>query len=155
MSAQNLESLLEAVGESGQLLRNSQIGAYVYPVVPPNTQTGATSNAPGAKPPCSSTSRITWWNLYVEGPDALKMLSHLAINSFANFPVNRAKQFVPCSYDGYVIGDGFCFIWRRTNWFSSAARPRRTGFSSTPKQAATRSTSIKDDRSPSDPNGKP
>ena len=48
-------------------------------------------------------------NLYVEGPDALKLLSHLATNSFANFPVDRAKQFAPCSYDGYVIGDGILF----------------------------------------------
>ena len=47
--------------------------------------------------------------LLVEGPDALKLFSHLAINSFANFPVNRAKQFVPCSYDGHVIGDGILF----------------------------------------------
>ena len=48
-------------------------------------------------------------NLYVEGPDALKLLSHLATNSFAKFPVDRAKQFAPCSYDGYVIGDGILF----------------------------------------------
>ena len=34
---------------------------------------------------------------------------HLAINSFSNFGVNKAKQFVPCSYDGYVIGDGILF----------------------------------------------
>ena len=32
-----------------------------------------------------------------------------AINSFANFPVNRAKQFVPCSHDGHVIGDVILF----------------------------------------------
>ena len=48
-------------------------------------------------------------NLYVEGPDALKLLSYLGTNSFANFPVNRAKQFAPCSYDGRIIGDGILF----------------------------------------------
>jgi vanillate/3-O-methylgallate O-demethylase len=48
-------------------------------------------------------------NVYVEGPDALKMLSYLGTNSSAKFPVNRAKQFAPCSYDGYVIGDGILF----------------------------------------------
>ena len=47
--------------------------------------------------------------LMIEGPDALRMLSHLAINSFANFPVDRAKQFVPCSHDGHVIGDVILF----------------------------------------------
>ena len=48
-------------------------------------------------------------NLYVEGPDALKLCSHLAFNPFAKFPVDRAKHFAPCSYDGFVIGDGILF----------------------------------------------
>ena len=34
-------------------------------------------------------------NLFVSGPDALKLLSDTGINSFANFPLNTAKQFVP------------------------------------------------------------
>ena len=48
-------------------------------------------------------------DLAVEGPDALKMLSHLAINSFQGFAVDKAKQFVPCTPDGYVIGDVILF----------------------------------------------
>ena len=48
-------------------------------------------------------------NLFVEGPDALKLLSHLATNSFKNFTVDKAKQFAPCNYDGQVIGDGILF----------------------------------------------
>ena len=34
MSAQNLETVLKAAGNPVTMLRNSQIGAYVYPVVP-------------------------------------------------------------------------------------------------------------------------
>ena len=34
MSEKNLESVLKAAGNPVQMLRNSQIGAYVYPVVP-------------------------------------------------------------------------------------------------------------------------
>ena len=48
-------------------------------------------------------------DLAVEGPDALKLLSHLAVNSFDGFDVDRAKHFVPCSPDGYVIGDVILF----------------------------------------------
>ena len=44
-----------------------------------------------------------------EGPDALKLLSHLAVNSFEGFGVDRAKHFVPCTPDGYVIGDVILF----------------------------------------------
>jgi len=32
--AQNLEGVLKAAGNTVKMLRNSQIGAYVYPVVP-------------------------------------------------------------------------------------------------------------------------
>ena len=32
-----------------------------------------------------------------------------AVNSFAGFGSDRAKQFVPCTPDGYVIGDVILF----------------------------------------------
>ena len=47
--------------------------------------------------------------MYVSGTDALKLLSGLGINSFKGFEPGRAKQFVPCNYDGYVIGDVILF----------------------------------------------
>ncbi len=48
-------------------------------------------------------------DLVVEGPDALELLNGLGVNSFKGFAPDRAKQFVPCSHDGYVIGDGILF----------------------------------------------
>ena len=45
-------------------------------------------------------------DLWIEGPDALDLLADLGINDFSDFPVGRAKQFVACNPDGYVIGDG-------------------------------------------------
>ena len=90
-------------------------------------------------------------DLALEGPDALKLLSHLGVNSFAGFAVDKAKQFVPCSYDGDVIGDVILFYlgpnqfnlvgripvlnWicyhaatggYDVRWSSTNARPRRT-----------------------------
>src|SRR6202000_1780689 len=47
--------------------------------------------------------------LAVRGPDALALLSHLGVNTFDNIAVDRAKQFVPCTPDGYVIGDVILF----------------------------------------------
>ena len=35
MSPRNLEEVLKAAGNTVEMLRNSQLGAYVYPVVPP------------------------------------------------------------------------------------------------------------------------
>ena len=45
----------------------------------------------------------------VEGPDVIRLLSDLGVNTFGNAAVNKAKQFVACNHDGYVIGDGILF----------------------------------------------
>src|SRR6202167_1373598 len=109
MSNQNLETLLRTVKSPVDLLRNSKIGAYVYPVVAPEFTNWRDEQRAWRETAVLFDQSHHMVDIYIEGPDALKMLSHLAINSFAKFPVNRAKQFVPCSYDGYVIGDGILF----------------------------------------------
>jgi glycine cleavage system aminomethyltransferase T len=48
-------------------------------------------------------------DLAVRGPDALALLTRLGINSFEAFAVDKAKQFVPCTPEGYVIGDVILF----------------------------------------------
>ncbi|MWB78275.1 aminomethyl transferase family protein [Pseudooceanicola sp. 216_PA32_1] len=48
--------------------------------------------------------------LYLKGPDALKLLSRIAVNGFANYGFDRGKQFVAVSPNGYLIGD--CILYR-------------------------------------------
>jgi syringate O-demethylase len=48
-------------------------------------------------------------DLLVRGSDARELLSRLGVNSFDSFGPGRAKHFVPCSPDGYVIGDVILF----------------------------------------------
>jgi len=48
-------------------------------------------------------------NLYLRGPDAVKAIEDLAVNTFSNFTPGRAKQFLGCSPEGYVIGDGILY----------------------------------------------
>ena len=43
--------------------------------------------------------------LFLEGPDALKLLTYLGINSFVNYQPGRAKQFIGCNHEGHVIGE--------------------------------------------------
>jgi vanillate/3-O-methylgallate O-demethylase len=61
-------------------------------------------------------------DLYIEGPDVIKLLSSLGINSFKSFAVNKAKQFIACNYDGHVIGDAILFFLD-TNRVSLVGRP--------------------------------
>ena len=109
MSSKNLEELLQSAGNPVDLLRNSQLRARIFPVVPSEISNWRDEQRAWNETAVLFDQNHHMANLYVEGPDALKLLSHLATNSFAKFPVNRAKQFAPCSYDGYVIGDGILF----------------------------------------------
>jgi vanillate/3-O-methylgallate O-demethylase len=43
--------------------------------------------------------------LFVRGPDAMRLLSAVGVNSFASFVPNRAKQFIACNHEGQVIGE--------------------------------------------------
>src|SRR5690606_14372653 len=109
MSQRSLEDVLKSVGNPVEMLRNSQIGAYVYPVVPAEFSNWRDEQRAWRETCVLFDQSHHMVDLFIEGKDALKLLSHLAINTFKNFGVNRAKQFVPCNYDGYVIGDGILF----------------------------------------------
>jgi vanillate/3-O-methylgallate O-demethylase len=48
--------------------------------------------------------------LFLSGPDALRLLERVGINSFADFQLDRAKQLVGCTPRGHVIGE--CVLYR-------------------------------------------
>lgn len=47
--------------------------------------------------------------LFLKGPDALKLLTYIGINSFANFGPGRAKQLIACNHQGQVIGESVVY----------------------------------------------
>lgn len=106
---QNLEEKLARAGNPVDMLRNSQIGAYVYPVVPAEFTNWRDEQRAWRETAVLFDQSHHMAELMIEGPDTLKLLSHLGVNSFANFPVDRAKQFVPVSHSGHVIGDVILF----------------------------------------------
>src|SRR3990172_452306 len=109
MAYKNLEEALKASGNTVRMLRNSQIGAYVYPVVAPEFANWRDEQRAWRETCVLFDQSHHMVQIFIEGADAIKLASYLTINTFANFPVNRAKQFIPCSHDGYVIGDGILF----------------------------------------------
>src|SRR5260221_2371208 len=105
----SLESLPQSVGNVTELLRNQQVGPNVYPGVPAEYTNWRDEQRAWQKTCVLFNQSYHMADLLVEGPDALKLLSYLGVNSFQGFAVNKAKQFVPCTYDGYVIGDVILF----------------------------------------------
>ncbi len=155
MTATNLQEFLDASGSTAQLLRNSQIGAYIYPVVPYEFSNWRREQRAWRETAVLFDQTHHMVNLFLRGPDALKLISDTGINSVANFPVNMAKQYVPTTPAGHVIGDGILFhldeeefVWVGrapvSNWLTF--RAERGGYNVEVE---------KDDRSPSHPYGKP
>ena len=108
-SHRSLEDLLAAAESPVELLRNSQTGANVFPGVPPEFTNWRDEQRAWQETCVLFDQSFHMNDLAVDGPDALKLLSHLAVNSFDGFEGDRAKHFVPCSPDGYVIGDVILF----------------------------------------------
>ena len=154
MKVTSLEDLLRTEKDPVRMLRNSQIGAYVYPVVPYEYSNWRDEQRAWRETAVLFDQSHHMANIYVEGRDALKMLSYLATNSFAKFPVNRAKQFAPCSYDGFVIGDGILFHLEENRLVFVGRAPAANWIQFHAETGGYDVKIEKDDRSPSDPKGK-
>jgi syringate O-demethylase len=109
MSQRSLEDLLRSSGNTVELLRNSQAGPNVYPGVPSEYTNWRDEQQAWQQTCVLYNQSYHMADLAVRGPDAQALLSHLAVNSFEGFGVDRAKHFVPCTPEGYVIGDVILF----------------------------------------------
>jgi vanillate/3-O-methylgallate O-demethylase len=151
--SQSLEDLLKTKNPV-DLLRNSQIGAYVYPVVPSEYSNWRDEQRAWRDSCVLFDQSHHMANVYMEGPDAVKLASYLGFNSFAKFPVDRAKQLAPCSYDGYVIGDGILFNLEPNKLVFVGRAPAANWIEFQAQTSGMKVTTTKDDRSPSNPGGR-
>lgn len=153
MAQSNLEQLLRTAGNPVKLLRNSQIGSYIYPVVPSEFSNWRDEQRAWRETAVLFDQSHHMAEMTVKGPDAAKLMSHLAINSFASFTPNKAKQFVPCSYDGYVIGDGILFYLDADEFLFVGRAPTVNWIEFHGQTGGYKVDLIRDDRSPSHPRG--
>jgi len=152
MTQRSLEELLQTVNPV-ELLRNSQEGAYVYPVVPTEFSNWKAEQVAWATTAVLFDQSHHMANLYIKGPDALKLISHLGINTFKNFPLNMAKQFVPVTYDGHVIGDGILFHLEENEYEFVGRVPTVNWVQFHAETGDWDVELVRDDRSPSRPMG--
>ena len=75
------------------------------------------------------------------------------MNSFANFPVNRAKQLAPTNYDGYVIGDGILFHLEENHMVFVGRAPAASWIQFHAETGGFNVKTKKDDRSPGNTKG--
>ena len=75
MAPQNLEGVLQAAGNPVRMLRNSQIGAYVYPVVPSEFTNWRDEQRAWRDTAVLFDQSHHMAEMLVEGPDAGKFLT--------------------------------------------------------------------------------
>jgi vanillate/3-O-methylgallate O-demethylase len=155
MTPRNMQELLDASENIVQLLRNSQIGAYVYPVVPYEFSNWRREQRAWRESAVLFDQSHHMVNLFLRGPDAVKLISETGINSVANFPVNMAKQFVPTTPAGHVIGDGILFHLDEEEFVWVGRAPVSNWLTYRAESGGYNVEVEKDDRSPSHPYGKP
>ena len=155
MSAKSLQDVLDNAGNIVAHLRNSRIGAYVYPVVAPEFTNWRDEQRAWRETAVLFDQSHHMAELSIEGPDAEQLLSDTIINSVATWPVGRAKHVVPVSSTGHVVGDviGFRDDTMRFNLVGRAPTVTWLQF-----HAETGGYDVvlgRDDRSPARPMGKP
>ena len=106
---QSLEERIQEAGNPVEMLRNGNIGKHVHAGVPLEFSNWIDEQRAWRETAVLFDQSHHMTDVYLRGPDTVKLLSDTGINSFKNFTVNRAKQFVACNYDGYVIGDAIVF----------------------------------------------
>jgi vanillate/3-O-methylgallate O-demethylase len=155
MGSNNLEQVLNAAGNTVDMLRNSQVGAYVYPVVAPEFSNWRSEQAAWQNSAVLFDQSHHMVDLFINGPDALKLLSDTAINSMKGFAVNKAKQYVPTTPYGHVIGDGIVFYLAENEFVYVGRAPAANWLMYHAATGGYDVEIVKDDRSPSRPMGKP
>ena len=155
MAARNLDEVLAQAGNPVDMLRNSQLGAYVYPVVAPEFSNWRSEQWAWQHSAVLFDQSHHMVNLYLRGKDALRLLSETMVNTVKGWSVNKAKQYVPTTPYGHVIGDGIVF-WLAEEEFVYVGRAPAANWLQF--QAATGGYDVEvqlDDRSPMRPMGKP
>ena len=108
MSTESLAAALARAGSPVELLRNLAFPPSTFPVQPEFTNWRSEQRA--WLDTCALLDQSHHMHdLFVEGPDALRLFSDTGVNSFATFGPGKAKQFVAVNPDGHLIGDAILF----------------------------------------------
>jgi len=108
MASMSLETAIRRAGSPVELLRQSTARPHAFPVAPEFTNWRTEQNA--WRTACAlfdQSHHMT--DLFLGGPDALRLLSDFGVNTFASFTPGKAKQYVAVNAGGFFIGDAICF----------------------------------------------
>jgi syringate O-demethylase/vanillate/3-O-methylgallate O-demethylase len=108
MFKQSLQAKMDEAGGALAMMRNSRTGPYQFPI---QSEFSNWRNEQRAwrETVALMDQSFHMTDLYVEGPDVIPFVESLAVNTFKGFGDGKAKQFIACAPNGYLIGDMIIF----------------------------------------------
>ncbi|MUL78993.1 aminomethyltransferase family protein [Mycolicibacterium sp. CBMA 226] len=153
-ATRSLQNILDDNPDTVELLRNSSLGAYVYPVVPPEFTNWRREQRAWREAAVLFDQSHHMVNLFITGPDALRLISETGVNSVTSFPVGSAKQYVAVTPAGHVIGDSILFRDGEDSFTSVGRAPAANWLLFQAKTGDYDVELVNDERSPMRPYGK-
>ncbi|MFD7811515.1 aminomethyl transferase family protein [Streptomyces sp. NPDC059785] len=104
---ETLQAAVDRVGNPVDLIRNQPIRAFSHGLgFVPSEHTNWRDEAMAWHTTCALLDQSHHMvDLFIQGPDTVRLLTYLGVNSFTGFGNDKAKQFVAVNHDGYYIGD--------------------------------------------------
>jgi vanillate/3-O-methylgallate O-demethylase len=105
----NLPSLQNGIDQAGspvKLLWKPDTPPVTVPVVPPEIAGWRAEQRAWYDGVAYLELSHHMTDLFVEGPDALRLLSRVGANNFENYAIGQAKQFIVVNEEGLLVQDG-------------------------------------------------
>lgn len=109
MAPESLEHAMADVDNPVEMLRNSPVGSFTFPVLPDVHTNWIEEQRAWRESVALADQSFHMTGLTITGPGAVSLIARLDIGDYENFHPGDAKQFLPCNPDGATIGDGVLF----------------------------------------------
>lgn len=106
MKPPSLQEAIDKVGTPIDLVWKPNAPNWAVPVVEPEYTGFAAEQEAWRSTVTISDLSHHMSDLFLDGPDAKRLLSDYSANGYDNFAVGQAKQFVPVTEDGHIVTDG-------------------------------------------------
>ncbi len=106
MPAPSLQEGIDRSGSAVNLLWKPGAPPWNPPVVPPQFVGWSVEQTAAFESAALSDLSHHMRDLFIEGPDATRLLADVSANNYQSFAIGQAKQFVPVTAEGNMVQDG-------------------------------------------------
>ncbi len=122
MASPSLQDGINEAGSPIKLLWRTNVAPWIPAVIEPEYEGWRVEQAAWQSGVSIMDLSYHMWDLFIDGPDATRMLSDLTANNYERFAVNQAKQLIPVTEEGLIVGDAI-LMRRAKNSYVVTGRP--------------------------------